>query len=504
MDEVYITLRSKINPDKKGVSIFHKFNYYLLLVSLFLSGCFISTSPGDNVEMYTCNLQVFSVVDVTLGPKTYEWHLDGIRINDATENRYEYSPGESGEGIHKLMVTVSGSSHTWDILALEPAANLAHCPDAPLYKDPSQSVEVRIDDLLPRMSLAEKIDQMSMPSGIDPDLDAIIAIAIPKAGFVNKRLGIPALKGAGSSRGAIIYGTAFPVSMIRGASWDRSLEYRIGEAIGVEAQSIGANVVYEPTINIVRHPGWGRAQESYGEDTYHMGEIGVMSIKGLQTNAMAGVKHFALNSIEEDRFHINVKVDERTLREIYLLHFKVAVHDADVASIMSAYNLVNGQYMGENKHILRDILKGEWGFDGFVHSDWTWGTRSTVDTANNGLDIEMPSPVFYGDALLNAVKQGDVSEEIIDDAVSRILRKKFAFGLFENEPETDLSVLRSEKHRELALEAGRKGVVLLKNENNALPIKRQEDPKVAVFGKQANWPILGDVGSSSNGLVSWG
>lgn len=354
----------------------------------------------------------------------------------------------------------------------------------------SDSVEDRINDLISNMTLKEKIDQMSLYKS---PLGAIISFAMPNAGagHINKRLGIPPLWVTGSSRGATLYSTAFPVSMCRGASWDISLEYRINEAIGIEAKAVGANVVYAPMINIVRHPGWGRSQESYGEDTYHMSKLGVAAIMGLQNHVMSQVKAFALYSIEEDRLDINVKVDERTLREVYLPHFKAAVQEADVASVMSSYNKVNGQYVSENKHLLQDILKDEWGFDGFVASDW-WACKSTAGSVLAGLDIEAPNPIFYGKTLLEAVERDDVPEMVIDDAVSRILRKKLTFGLFEKKPEN----VDKAFHRELALEVARKGIVLLKNDNEALPIERNGVRRVAVIGRHANRPRLGDFGSS--------
>ena len=157
--------------------------------------------------------------------------------------------------------------------------------------------------------------------------------------------------------------------------------------------------------------------------------MGAAFIEGAQRWVLASAKHFAVNSIEDTRFTVNVSVSERTLREIYLPHFEKVVRVARVASVMSAYNKVNGAYCAENAPLLRDILKGEWGFDGFVESDWVLGTRSTVPSALAGLDIEMPNAVFYGPPLLEAVNSGEVPEATIDDAVRRILRKKFEFAL---------------------------------------------------------------------------
>ena len=356
-------------------------------------------------------------------------------------------------------------------------------------------LEQQVQALLDRMTLREKVDEMSAPP---LSAQGFIELALlPHDIGSNERLGIPALRLAGSSRGAYVNGTCFPVSVARGASWNVELEERVGEALGAELEAAGGNVLLGPTINLLRHPGWGRSQETYGEDPYHLARMGVASVRGIQQHVMAQVKHFALNSIEDDRGNIDILVDERTLREVYLPHFRAVVQEGCAASIMSSYNKVNGEYMGENRHLLRDILKGEWGFKGFVASDWYTGTRSTVGAANNGLDVEMPFEQFYGDALYQAVLDGDVEEAVIDDAVSRILRAKFAFGLFDGPPRLDPGVIQSPRHTELALEAAREGIVLLKNEGGALPLTDDSVRVVAVLGPLADQARLGDLGSST-------
>lgn len=365
------------------------------------------------------------------------------------------------------------------------------------YKDASLPVEERVADLLSRLTLEEKIDQMSMPEARSAVAVGAALIVMPVASRVNKRLGIPPFLPTGSSRGANLFTTAFPVSMARGASWDVELERRVHAAIGAETKAIGANILYSPTINLVRHPGGGRSQESYGEDPHHVGRLAVAAVQGVQQHVMAQVKHFACNNIEQDRFHIDVRIDERTLRELYLPHFHAAIIEGGAASVMSAYNKVNGQYCGEHHHLLRKILKTEWGFDGFVMSDWIFGTRSTVDAANNGLDMEMPAPIFYGKKLLKAARAGEVSQDAIDDAVARMLRKKFEFGLFENPPLVDFGRIEAPEHRALAREAAAASIVLLRNEENLLPLDLSTKRRIAVIGPQANRVRAGDLGSSS-------
>ncbi|MCP4647993.1 MAG: glycoside hydrolase family 3 protein, partial [bacterium] len=180
--------------------------------------------------------------------------------------------------------------------------------------------------------------------------------------------------------------TAFPVAMARGATWDVELEERVGAAIGYEAAAGGANLCGAVCINVLRHPSWGRAQETFGEDPHHIGSMGAGLTRGLQKHVMACVKHFAANSIEESRFFVDVQMDERTLREIYLPHFKMCV-DAGAASVMSAYNKLNGEYCGHNRHLLREILKEDWNFKGYVVSDFLYGVRNGEDAVNAGLDL---------------------------------------------------------------------------------------------------------------------
>lgn len=364
------------------------------------------------------------------------------------------------------------------------------------YQNPQLSVEERVEDLLGRMTLDEKLSLMATPKTI---LDVTLGMRSLFKTSRNDRLGIPpfCVYTTGGSRGANSMATAFPVAMARGASWDRDLEHRVHSAIALEAAGFGMNLCLSPVLTIVRHPGMGRAQETYGEDTFHMGEMGVSAITGIQNHVMAQVKHYALNSVEEDRYNIDIQVDERTLREIYLPHYRKAVQKANAASVMTSYNKVNGTYASENKHLLRDILKGEWGFDGFVMSDWMDGVVSTVGAANNGLDIEMPiARHFRKSRLKKAIAKGDISESTIDDTIRRILRGKFEWGHFDGTKNVPSSVVKSPEHRALALEASRESMTLLKNADNALPLDRAAISNLVVLGYSADDIRLGDLGSS--------
>lgn len=372
------------------------------------------------------------------------------------------------------------------------AATEAFCGDGYL------EVEARIDELLTQLTLREKV---SMMHGARPaTVDGVWLVE------GNEDHGIPGLHMIDGPRGISVFtgetATAFPVGMCRGATWDLGIEERVGAAMGREARSVGADVVLAPTINILRHPRWGRAQETYGEDPMHLGSMGVAYIRGAQSeNVIASAKHFAANSIEDTRFEVDVTVDERTLREIYLPHFRRAVMEAQVGSVMSAYNSVNGFFSGENAHLLSEILKDEWQFQGFVESDWLSGTHSTAPAANSGLDIEMPAGVFFSGRLILAVEEGEVSIHVIDRAIRRILRTQFCFELDTAPPIVDASQRETAEHRALALEAAQRGIVLLKNADvgavPALPIDRAAVTEIVLLGKLADVENIGDSGSSA-------
>ena len=308
-----------------------------------------------------------------------------------------------------------------------------------------------------------------------------------------KRLGIPPVMFTDGPRG-IVMGkcTCFPVSMLRGASFDDELEYRIGEAFAKEASALDANLFAGVCINLLRNPMWGRAQETYGEDSYLLGRMGAALTKAIQNNGIiACPKHYALNSIEDLRFSANAIADERTLHEVYLPHFKKCI-DAGAMSIMGAYNKVNGTYACENKALLTDILHNKWGFDGFSLSDFFYGIYDAKRSLKAGMDMEMPYLFRYA-ALPYLLKKGDITEEDIDKSAVRILR-----ALISTLPEynkQDKSVILSKEHIALAREAATKGIVLLKNDNKILPLP--DGKKIAVVGRYANKRNTGDHGSSN-------
>ncbi len=354
----------------------------------------------------------------------------------------------------------------------------------------ADAIEARITELLGQLTIAQKARLMHGASvGIENGTWSVDGI---------EELGIPGLEMLDGPRGLSRFsgktGTAFPVAMLRGATWNPRLERRVGAAMAREHWSAGADVILAPTINILRHPRWGRAQETYSEDPHHMAELGIAFVQGVQSEGvLASAKHFAVNSIENTRHTVDVQIEERALREIYLPHFRRVVQEAQVASVMSAYNQVNGLYCDLNAHLLSDILKGDWEFQGFVESDWILGTHSDVDSVVAGLDLEMPSGVNFR-RLETRVREGAIEERELDQAVRRLLRAQFCFDLEREHPVDDPDARGTPEHLALAREVAQQGIVMLRNEG-AVPLA--DTLELVVMGRIANVENIGDTGSSS-------
>lgn len=359
-------------------------------------------------------------------------------------------------------------------------------------------IDERVNAILRAASLAEKIAMMSGKGFLEQiRADNREWGKRPyKAGGGIERLSVPNLWFTDGPRGvARGQSTCFPCSMARGASFDVTLETRIGEAMGIEIRAQDCNLSGAVCINLLRHPAWGRAQETYGEDPHHLGEMGAALATGIQThNVIATVKHFVLNSVENTRFQIDVEIAEDVLHEVYLPHFKRVI-DAGCASVMSAYNKMNGEYCGQHRYLLTDILRHDWGFAGFVHSDWLLGVYKPYG-ASAGLDIENPEPIVFGDKLQAAVETGHIEPAVIDTACRRILTTLYSFAAAEDpldEYGTDL--VASETHTLLAREAAEKSCVLLENDGT-LPLDASKISRLAVVGKPADRANTGDFGSS--------
>jgi len=306
-----------------------------------------------------------------------------------------------------------------------------------------------------------------------------------------QRLGVPPAKFSDGPRGVVMANsTCFPVSMCRASAFDDELEFRVAQAMAREIRAQGANYFAGICINLVRNPRWGRAQESFGEDPFLLGKLGVAQTRAVQAEGVTACpKHFACNSIEDLRFLVNVTAEERTLREVYLPHFKKCI-DAGALSIMAAYNRLNEIWCCENKWLLTDVLRNEWGFEGYVISDFVFGVHDAERSLRAGLDIEMMFTMKF--AKINSLlKKGLINSVHIDRAVRNILG--VLIRMVPLEKSYDLSVVVSKEHTDLAREVAEKGIVLLKN-NGVLPLAK--GTKVAVVGDYADVVNVGDNGSS--------
>ena len=360
-------------------------------------------------------------------------------------------------------------------------------------------IDRRARDLRDRLSLEEKI---SLMHGLLPVWRGLAEMTAPN-GYSSRvwpageiaRLGVPGIRFSDGPRGIILDGaTTFPVSMARGATFDTDLEERVGDAIGRELRALGGNYFGGVCINLLRHPAWGRAQETYGEDPGHLGAMGAALTRGVQRHVMACVKHYALNSMENARFKVDVTISPRALHEIYLPHFRRVVAEG-VASVMSAYNSVNGEWAGQNRMLLTDILKQGWGFDGFVVTDFIFGMRDAKTAALAGQDVEMPFALLFDRDLKGLVERGEVPVQRVDDAALRVLRQQVRFGQGRDPRDYAPEVVGCEAHRKLARETAEKSIVLLKNEGGLLPLEGVR--RIAVIGRLAEVPNTGDGGSSN-------
>ena len=345
-----------------------------------------------------------------------------------------------------------------------------------------------INKLIQDLTLREKI---SLMSGFN-------------SWYTNKidRLGIPSIKmsdGPNGVRGDSNSGKSsacFPCAISIGSTWDMDLINQLGIALGEEAKVKDVDVLLGPTINIHRHPLGGRHFESFSEDPFLTGKIATEYVKGVQSQDVAAcLKHFIGNDTEYERHLVSSNIDEKTLREIYLLPFEMGIKEGNAQVVMSAYNKLNNIYCSSHKELLIDILKDEWGFDGYVVSDWG-AALETEENAKGGLDLEMPGPGnVWGDQLFAAVSEGKVEEELIDDKVRRILNIANFSKRFENPTNKPEQSNNSEEHRKLLKEAAASGMVLLKN-NDLLPLKSNVK-NLAIIGPNAKEAQIIGGGSAS-------
>jgi beta-glucosidase len=385
------------------------------------------------------------------------------------------------------------------------------------YRNASLPVDRRVADLLSRMTLEERVTMLSGSGWMESA--PIERLGIPAIKMADGPMGVRSWAGSSAITNAAnalkVETTSFPSGVAMAATWDPDLVQREGQAIAQEVKAWGRDMILGPTVNINRQPLWGRNFEGYGEDPYLTSRLGVAYIKGVQgEGVIPSVKHFAVNNEEYERHRVNVTIDERTLHEIYFPAFKAAVQEAGVWNVMSAYNKVNGVHCGESMYLLNDVLKKEFGFLGFVVSDWG-STYSTAPTVNAGMDLEMPGgpPMqkwmanprtqasgngdgwLVPEKVLAAVKAGEISEATINDNVSRILRVIFLSGIFD-QPHTGGGEVDTPAQRTIALQGATEGIVLLKNAGNLLPLDVAKIHTLAVIGPNAAVARTGGGGSS--------
>ena len=400
------------------------------------------------------------------------------------------------------------------IAILSLSASVASCCQAPksegpVYLDDSQPIEARVEDALSRMTLEEKVKVIHAQSKFS-------SAGVP-------RLGIPELwttDGPHGIRPEVLWDewdqagwtndscVAFPALTCLAATWNEDMSALYGKSIGEEARFREKDILLGPGVNIYRTPLNGRNFEYMGEDPYLASKMVVPYVQEVQKNGVAVcVKHYALNNQESKRHEYDAVVDDRTLYEIYLPAFKAAVQEGGAWSIMGAYNFYKGQHACHNEYLLNDILKGEWGFDGVVISDWG-GTHETDQAITNGLDLEFGTwtdgltmgatngydAYYLADPYLEKLRNGTASEDVLNDKVRRVLRLMFRTAMNNDKPAGSMC---SPEHYDAARKIAGEGIVLLKNDNDVLPIDLSSAGKIAVIGENAIKMMTVGGGSSS-------
>ena len=315
-----------------------------------------------------------------------------------------------------------------------------------------------------------------------------------------KRLGIPEMHMADGPIGVRNFGlsTAYPAGISLAATFNSELAKAYGQCIAKEAKAKNVQIMLGPALNIYRAPMCGRNFEYYGEDPFLTSRIAVNYINGMQGEGIiATAKHFACNNQEFDRNNVSSDLDERTLHEIYLPSFEASVKEAHVGAVMNSYNLVNGVHTSQSEYLLNTILKKEWDFKGFVMSDWG-STYNGLAAAKNGLDLEMPSSKFMNpDSLKKAINTGKLKIEVINDKIFRMLSTCMRFGLFDTISRQTPPIKDFSEINQVALQTALEGTVLLKNENNLLPLDKSKIKSIAVLGLNASPAVVGGGGSSA-------
>ena len=364
------------------------------------------------------------------------------------------------------------------------------------------SPERQADLLYARLDDGERLGLLDGDTPFWPGLSSILDDGYNIRPYVHgevAELGVPGIRFVDGPRGCVAgQGTAFPVPMARGATWDLDLEERVGDVIGREVAIQGGNFFGGVCINLPRHPAWGRAQETYGDEPHHLGEFGAALTRGVQRHVMACAKHYALNSMENARFKVDVQISEEDLHDIYLPHFKRVV-DEGVVGIMSAYNSVMGEWAGQNGYLLTTVLRDMWGFTGIVVSDFILGLRDAAKSLAAGLDLEEPFVQQRAAALPGALAAGEIGWDLVARSGVRLLAAQLRSYAERGTPAKSGEMAAPEA-RALAREVAARAMVLLRNEPvggaPVLPIDPAGVRRLAVIGRLADARNMGDKGSS--------
>jgi len=394
-------------------------------------------------------------------------------------------------------------------LTLTYAASTAQTKTVPIYLDDSKPVDQRVKDALSRMTLEEKVAMLHAQSKFSSA--GVPRLGIPEFWTTDGPHGVRAevkwdeWDQAGWTNDSII---AYPALTALSATWNKNMSRNYGKALGEEARYRKKDILLGPGVNIYRTPLNGRNFEYMGEDPFLTSKMVVPYIQGVQSNGVAtSVKHYALNNQEMFRHTSNVKVDDRALYELYLPPFKAAVTEGDSWTIMGAYDMYKGQYASQNQYLLNDILKGEWNYKGVVVSDWG-AVNNTEQAIKNGLDLEFGSwtnglsagtknaydNYYLAQPYLDMIKSGKVGTKELDDKVTRLLNLAYKTTMNKNKP---FGSVASEDHKAVAKQVGEEGIVLLKNQNNVLPINLTKVKTIAVIGENAIKMMTVGGGSSS-------
>ena len=379
--------------------------------------------------------------------------------------------------LHPLLSSLSLASTIFLATSLTVSAQ-APAPDSP-------AIEARAHAMISKLTLEQKVELLG-------GVDSMFTRPMPA-------IELPRFKMSDASVGVRTWGptTAYAGGAALAASWDPELARKIGESLGRDARARSVNFLLGPGVNIARSPLSGRNFEYLSEDPFLNAALVVPYIEGVQSEGVAAtVKHFALNDQEFNRHNANVNIDDRTMREIYLPAFEAAVTKAHVDAVMDSYNLVNGDHATQNNFLNVKLLKGEWGFQGVLMSDWD-ATYDGVAAVNNGLDLEMPSPKFMNAKnLIPAVQNGQVNEATIDEHLLRIFRTELRYGWMDHPQFDPADSTYSVADRAVALQGALESITLLKNEGNLLPLDPAKIKSIAIIGPDAYPAVTGGGGSS--------